>query len=132
MDIQELQQIIGAHLRELRGARGWSQQQLAEKARISADFVSQAERGKRAPSVFVITKLSAALGVQPADFLISPSSSAKESEPFRDLRLLLSGRPDNQVRLVWKLAKLVLEEGEQAGTGASTRGRGARSRRRKP
>lgn len=129
MDIQEVQNVIGAHLKQLRAARGWSQRELADRARISADFVPPSERGKRAPSIWVMTKISGVFGVDPFELLVPPVRTPKESEALRDLRHLLAGRSDKQVRLVWKLAKLVLEEGEQERTKAPARRASARRTR---
>lgn len=45
-----------------------TQEELAERAEVSVDFISLVERGKNQPSFKVIEKLSAALNTSVADF----------------------------------------------------------------
>jgi transcriptional regulator with XRE-family HTH domain len=63
---------FGGRLRELREAAGLTRQQLADKARVSADGISQWERGVREPSWSIVIALSEALGVDCRAFLKAP------------------------------------------------------------
>lgn len=57
-------------LRRLRLGKGWTQIQLAERARISPDTIVRWEGGKgQKPHPSALTKLAAALNVEPADLL---------------------------------------------------------------
>ena len=112
MRVQELQEIIGKNLKELRTAKGWSQAELAEKAHVSPDFLSRAERGKRAPSTASLCRLAEALGVPPAE-LMAADSSPQPSRSHRDLELLLRGVPDKTVKLIWSVARLILDDRPQ-------------------
>jgi transcriptional regulator with XRE-family HTH domain len=58
---------FGKRIRELRMRAGLSQEDLAESAQISVDFVSLVERGINAPSFETLERLAAALGVAPRD-----------------------------------------------------------------
>lgn len=58
---------FGRRLRELRKQAGLSQEELAERAQISVDFVSLIERGINAPSFETLARLSNSLGVPPRD-----------------------------------------------------------------
>jgi transcriptional regulator with XRE-family HTH domain len=60
---------FGARLRELRLARGISQEALADEAGLDRTYVSGCERGRRNVSLKNIHKLAAALHVKPADLL---------------------------------------------------------------
>lgn len=53
---------FGRRLRQLRRQEGMTQEQLAEEAQISVDFVSLLERGVSGASFETLEKLSAALG----------------------------------------------------------------------
>jgi transcriptional regulator with XRE-family HTH domain len=55
---------FGRHLAQLRSEKRLTQEQLAEAANISLDFLSLIERGLRAPSFATIERLSNALGVE--------------------------------------------------------------------
>lgn len=56
-------QAIGRRLAELRRARGWTQEHLAERARRSAPYVARIEAGSRRPTVDVLAALARALDV---------------------------------------------------------------------
>lgn len=51
-------------LRRLREAKGWTQVELAKKARVTQALISQLEAGKKAsPSVVPLLRIAKALGV---------------------------------------------------------------------
>jgi transcriptional regulator with XRE-family HTH domain len=59
----DIRSSFGARLRELRHARGISQEELAFRAGLHWTYVSSAERGKRNVSLINIEKLAKALDV---------------------------------------------------------------------
>lgn len=59
---------FGRRLKAVRQQRGMTQEQLAESARISVDFLSLLERGVNAPSFETLDRLSSALQAPPKDF----------------------------------------------------------------
>lgn len=58
---------FGRRVRELREARGLSQEQLATRAGLHRTYVSSAERGERNVALINIGKLAKALGVDIRD-----------------------------------------------------------------
>ena len=64
---------FGARLRELRSARGLSQEALALAAGLDRTYVSSAERGRRNVSLLTIHRLADALEVRPEDLLKQPA-----------------------------------------------------------
>ncbi len=52
-----------------RQSAGWSQEELADEAELHRTYVSDLERGTRNPSILVIERLTAALGVPAGDLL---------------------------------------------------------------
>jgi transcriptional regulator with XRE-family HTH domain len=52
---------IGRNMKRLRDAKGWSQEELAERAGIHRTYVSGVERGVRNPTATVLEKLAVAL-----------------------------------------------------------------------
>ena len=56
-------QTLGAQIRSLRKRKGWSQEELAHRARMHVTYLSSLERGHRNPTLNVIADLARALGV---------------------------------------------------------------------
>jgi transcriptional regulator with XRE-family HTH domain len=54
-------EIFGAHLRELRLARGLTQPQLAERCESNVPFISNVERGVMLPGLAMLLRLADAL-----------------------------------------------------------------------
>ena len=61
---EKLRTILGTNLRNLRSRRNWSQMELAEKADISMNFLSEIERGNKWPYPDTLQNLAAALNVE--------------------------------------------------------------------
>src|SRR5690349_2120368 len=95
----ELAAVIGQRLRDVRRARGWSQQALAEGL-FSKGYVSSIEHGKIFPSVRALQALAARLGVDMSEFfdpamlgaVAPPSADAQTTETRRNRLLLLEVR----------------------------------------
>ena len=65
----EIRQRLAKNLRSLRQQKGWSQETFADEAGIHRTYVSDLERGARNPTITVVDKLAAALGVTPGRLL---------------------------------------------------------------
>jgi transcriptional regulator with XRE-family HTH domain len=59
---------FGKRLRQLRKARGFSQESLALASSLDRTYVSSVERGERNISLINIYKMASALGVSPKEF----------------------------------------------------------------
>ena len=59
---------IGVVIKEKREEENLTQEQLAERAMLSVDFISLLERGKRSPSLKSLGALAKALNIQIRDF----------------------------------------------------------------
>jgi transcriptional regulator with XRE-family HTH domain len=62
----KLRQIVARNLRVLRKQKGLSQEELAFQAGINRNYVGQIEREEKSPTVDVVEKLCASLGISPA------------------------------------------------------------------
>ena len=67
--MQTVAEVFGQSLRRVRKARGLSQERLAEKTELSANFIGEMERGLKAPGLVVIIRLALALDVAVHDLL---------------------------------------------------------------
>lgn len=60
---------LGQNVRRLREAKGWSQEDYADRAGIHRTYVSDIERGKRNPTITVVEKLAEPLEVTAGSLL---------------------------------------------------------------
>jgi transcriptional regulator with XRE-family HTH domain len=60
---------VGDKVRGSRKRRGWSQQELADRAGISMQTVSNLETGRHVPGIATLSKIGGALGVSLPDLL---------------------------------------------------------------
>jgi len=56
--------LFGRRIRSLRNLKGWTQQELGERADINYKFLGEIERGQQNPSFEVLTKIAKALGIE--------------------------------------------------------------------
>jgi transcriptional regulator with XRE-family HTH domain len=60
---------LAKNLRELRQAKGLSQEQFAFEVQIHRTYISDLERAARNPTVTIVEKLAKSLGVTASDLL---------------------------------------------------------------
>lgn len=74
--MNELRKQVGRRLKELRLARGLTQEQLGERADLSYKFIGEVERGVGNPTLDTLASLADALDVLVADLVAEPRSAA--------------------------------------------------------
>ena len=67
--MNDLRKTVARNLRRLRTAKGWSQEELAFRAKVDRSYISQLETGVYSASVTMLGKLSKALGIDAGEFL---------------------------------------------------------------
>lgn len=65
----DIRQCLATNLRRLRHDRGWSQEELADRADIHRTYISDLERAARNPSILLIDKLARTLEVSRGELL---------------------------------------------------------------
>ena len=73
---ERLRAVLGANLRKFRNRREWSQMELAEKANISMNFLSEIERGLKWPYPENLQSLADSLDVEVYE-LFKPEDKAE-------------------------------------------------------
>ncbi|MGC1380080.1 MAG: helix-turn-helix transcriptional regulator [Candidatus Baltobacteraceae bacterium] len=76
----DLRRQVGLNVRQARSRKGWSQEELAFRSGLHRTYVSGVERGTRNPTVLVIGRLAATLGIAPAE-LLEPVSDTRRPRP---------------------------------------------------
>ncbi len=71
----DIRNSFGKRLRELRLARGLSQEELALRCNLDRSYIGQVERGERNISLINIYKVASGLGVAPHETLLPPGSN---------------------------------------------------------
>ncbi len=77
---------VGERLHESRKARGYTLQELAEKAGLSPSYLSEIEKGSKKPSLKSLERISHALGISPGEL---SRGEDKELDPGTGTRIRL-------------------------------------------
>lgn len=96
---------IGKRIREIRKERNLTQEQLAELADISVDFLSLIETGRNSMKVQILAGIATALNIS-ADYLIYGNSPYKENPKINSM---LTAVPESKRKQVEKLISLFLD-----------------------
>lgn len=103
-----LQEIVGARIRALRKARGWTQEELGGRADLDFTSIGGAERGERSLSLNSLSRVAAALEVELA-WLVRPEqteSGAAGEGLIEELLGVLRDLPERDLQHVVDLAPL--------------------------
>ena len=73
MDEMNLDRRIAARVRDLRTARGFTLEMLAERSAVSRSMISVIERGESSPTAALLEKLASGLGVSLASLFDAPA-----------------------------------------------------------
>jgi len=65
----DLKEVMATNLRRLRHAKGMTQEELAERAGLSARYIGAIERARVSASVTVLGQVAEALGIEAADLV---------------------------------------------------------------
>ena len=109
VDINEFCRRLGRAVRDYRRAARLTQEQLAERAAASPEWISQVERGLGAPSLELLLKLASALSVSPAD-LVAAAHAADERPVLQELHLTAGRLADGEIRVLLATAHALAEE----------------------
>ena len=69
--LEDIRHRFGSRIRQLRSDRGWSQEELADRAKLHRTYIGSIERGEQNISLLNIEKLAATLDI-PLSELFAP------------------------------------------------------------
>ena len=78
-----LREILATRVRLARQAKGWTQEELADRTGLSVRYIGQLERHQTSASVDVLEQIAGAFGVSPPE-LLAPVKFQKKRRPPRD------------------------------------------------
>ena len=84
MKKKQLRSILGSNLKKYRNFRGWSQMELAEKAGISMNFLSEIERGNKWPYPDTLQNLAEALCIEVYELFKNEDDAGKCTVEYMD------------------------------------------------
>lgn len=100
-------------IRELRNARHWKLEQLADRIGCGITYVSDLERGKRELSYQWMKRIARALKVEPADLLAEQDNSRSLTAAERELVDLYQAADDQQRRQLMQMARILIAPAKQ-------------------
>ena len=101
--------VVRDRLRELRRARGLTQEVLSERAGISVDAVNRIEHGSRAPTLGTLAKLATALGVEVVDLVrTSPLPAPRFPAAVERVAAMLADQSDEVQDAAGKIVRVLV------------------------
>ena len=91
-----MQERVGRRVRELRKARGLTQEQAAEKAGTNVKYFGAIERGEVNLTLVTVGKISAALDVPPRDLFDHDEPATDDREMIGELVAAVLERGDDE------------------------------------
>ena len=121
---------VAANLRAARAARGWTQQQLADRADVSRRMLVGMEAGESNASLGTLDRLAHALGVSFAELIRDPAAKGPEvltpmlvwrGETSASRARLLASMPAGRVSELWEWSLAAGERYEAEADGPGMR-----------
>lgn len=100
--MKDLLRKLGARLKEIRKARGLTQEALAEKVDLTPQYLSRLEAGHQSPSVETVARLAEALDLELYE-LFNFGHQGTVKEVRERLRKLIQESREEELRLGLKL-----------------------------
>ena len=116
--VRKLKILLGKRIRSLRLARGWTQQELGEKADISYKFLGQVERGRQNPSFVVLVKIADAFNIELMEIFRFRHEVSTRDQLENEIKHIINSSSDDELRQYALLLKALFpfnpEKGDQA------------------
>jgi transcriptional regulator with XRE-family HTH domain len=111
--------LVGERIRTLRKERGWSQEELGEKADLHHTYVGAVERGEKNASIDTLDKIADALGMEIVDLF----TLTKGKMDVDKLRAYIIDEVKESSPGMLKLIAALIETTRNEKASASTRSR---------
>ncbi len=93
--------LLGRRVRDIRKARGWTQEKLGSKADVSSKFLGEIERGQQNPSFDTLVKIADALEIELCDlFQFEPGITNRKDIESR-MTKIMKGISEDDLRQIF-------------------------------
>ena len=106
---QEIQDIFGLRLKDIRRHKGLTQEQLADLSGLSIQFIGEIERGKRNPSLTSLKAIAEAVELSVADLLNVDEFQMSTDEMRKFIINKIESADEAQLQKITNLLKMVFE-----------------------
>ena len=100
-------ELLGRRIRSLRAIKGWTQQELGEKADVNYKFVGEIERGRQNPSLDILSKIAGGLEIDLSELFRFEHEVLSRKEIETQIKSLLKAMPDDALRQVLLILRAV-------------------------
>lgn len=90
--------LLGNRIRSLRNIKGWTQQELGERADVNYKFIGEIERGQQNPSFAVLVKIAEALGAELQELFSFEKERLERKEIEKRLWQILESLSDEDLK----------------------------------
>jgi transcriptional regulator with XRE-family HTH domain len=112
-----LPESVGNRIRELRKAKGWTQEQLAEAAGLHYSYIGGVERGDRNISLETLEKIINGFQV-PAEEIFKFQEESEYKRALDEHITLISGKSSDEIASLTKINKEILRTIEKLQKGS--------------
>ena len=105
--MSQLKKLLGKRIKEIRLAKGFTQEQLSELTNIGASSISKIESGIFHPTDENLEKIATALKVEPYKLYMCEHFKTKE-ELIESIDNLLNNATEEEVRLAYKILDSII------------------------
>ena len=105
--VEDTNILLGRRIRSLRNIKGWTQQELGNRADINYKFLGEIERGQQNPSFDVLVKIATALEVELPEFFRFEHEISDRKEIEARIKKILKEIPDDTLRQILMLLRVL-------------------------
>lgn len=100
--MKPIKKLLGERIRELRKAKGFTQEQLAELVGVEPRHISRIEGGYNSPSIERLARISEALNAPIKEFFDFMHLNTPE-ERSKDIGVLIKGMNEDYQQIIYKI-----------------------------
>jgi transcriptional regulator with XRE-family HTH domain len=104
---EDMNILLGRRIRSLRNTKGWTQQELGNRADVNYKFLGEIERGQKNPSFNVLTKIGTALEVELPELFRFEQEISDRKEIEDQIKEILKNIPEDALRQILMLLRVL-------------------------